>query len=375
MTDLRGFFAQRQQAMIELLNDYITYETFTTDKARVDDFIQDVQTGWEKNGAQVERIPRQDVGDVLLGKWNTDAPGKPLLLLGHADTVWAAGTLAQRPAHQDGEGRLYGPGALDMKGGLVVGLHAILGLRDIDQLPDRPIWYLLTTDEEIGSKQSRQLIEETAKQCDLVLVLEPPTADGALKTWRKGVATYKLTVEGRAAHAGNEPEQGINAIIEFAQQAVEINKLNDYKMGTSVSLTVVDGGSATNVIPASLTAYIDTRTMTLRDKARVEDALMNLHPFIPGAKVTMELRSDRPPMERNPAVFDRIRGIANGVGIEVREDGAGGGSDGNFTAALGIPTIDGLGAEGQGLHAVHEHVLVNSLPKKAALIAAILRDW
>jgi len=262
-----------------------------------------------------------------------------------------------------------------MKGGLVVGLHAILGLRDIDQLPDRPIWYLLTTDEEIGSKQSRQLIEETAKQCDLVLVLEPPTADGALKTWRKGVATYKLTVEGRAAHAGNEPEQGINAIIEFAQQAVEINKLNDYKMGTSVSLTVVDGGSATNVIPASLTAYIDTRTMTLRDKARVEDALMNLHPFIPGAKVTMELRSDRPPMERNPAVFDRIRGIANGVGIEVREDGAGGGSDGNFTAALGIPTIDGLGAEGQGLHAVHEHVLVNSLPKKAALIAAILRDW
>ncbi|MDQ7024868.1 MAG: M20/M25/M40 family metallo-hydrolase, partial [Anaerolineae bacterium] len=303
------------------------------------------------------------------------ASGKPLLIVSHMDTVWALGTIDGEVPLKLEDGRLHGPGALDMKGGIEVALRAIEGLVELNQLPECPIWYLATSDEEIGSKQSRAIIEEKAQEAALVLVTEPPTADGALKTWRKGVASYVLTIEGQAAHAGNEPEKGINSVIEFAQQALELHQLNDYKNGTSVSVTVVNGGTATNVIPSKTVAHIDTRVLTVKDYNRVYEKIMERAPFIAGSKVTIEQRHYRPPMERNATTFEQARDIAKAVGITIREDGAGGGSDGNFTAALGIPTLDGLGPEGSGLHAPHEHVLVNTMPQKAAMIAAILRDW
>jgi glutamate carboxypeptidase len=334
-----------------------------------------MQSLFRDAGATVEVHERESVGDIVLAKWNSEAAGKPILIISHMDTVWPLGSTETHPTRIETDGRLYGMGAVDMKGGIVVALYAIQGLLERGEMPQRPIWFMATSDEEVGSKQSRSLIEEAAKQAALVLVVEPPTGDGALKTWRKGVASYRLNIEGKAAHAGNEPEAGVNAIIEFAQQALEINKLNDFKNGTSVSLTMVEGGTAANVIPAKVSARIDVRMMTQAAFARLHESLMNRLPFIPGAKVTMEHLNYRPPMERDGKAFERARDIAKAEGITIREDGAGGGSDGNFTAALGIPTLDGLGAEGAGLHAEHEHVLIKSLPKKAALIAAILRDW
>lgn len=375
MPELKAFFEPKQQAMIELLKELIAIESPSNDKAAVDAMGARLQHLFLNCGASVEVHAREAVGDIVLAKWNEQAAGKPILILAHMDTVWPLGSVASHPTRIETDGRLYGMGAVDMKGGIVVALYAIQGLLERGEMPNRPIWFMVTSDEEVGSKQSRELIEETAKQAALVLVVEPPTGDGSLKTWRKGVASYRLNIEGKAAHAGNEPEAGVNAIIEFAQQAIELNRLNDFKNGNSVSVTMVEGGTAANVIPAKVTARVDVRMMTQAAFAKMHESLMNRLSFIPGAKVTMEHLNYRPPMERDGKAFETAREIAKAEGIFIREDGAGGGSDGNFTAALGIPTLDGLGAEGAGLHAEHEHVLVNSLPKKAALIAAILRDW
>lgn len=372
---ISAFFEPRKQSMVELLTECINFESPSHDKHAVDRLGSYLEEQLELRGATVERHPREEVGDILIGKWNSGAAGKPILLLAHMDTVWKIGRIQERPVEIDADGRLFGPGAVDMKGGIVVALTAIEGLIERGEMPSRPIWFMLTSDEEIGSKHSQAIIESTAKDAELVLVLEPPTGDGALKTWRKGVATYTLTVEGKAAHAGNEPEMGVNAIIEFAQQALELNQLNDLKNGTSVSVTTVEGGTATNVIPAKVVARIDTRMMTMHAYNTLLTAIMERAPFVPGAKVNITANHFRPPMERNGAVFERARTLAAAEGITIREDGAGGGSDGNFTAALGIPTLDGLGAEGAGLHAEHEHILVNSLPRRAALVATLLRDW
>jgi len=376
MSDFLQYFESQKQAMVDLLTEMVNYETFTIEKAMVDQFGAFMETQFKQLGADsVTRYPQEQVGDILLAKWNANASGKPILFLVHVDTVFPGGTLAERPVRIDADGRLYGPGAVDMKGGITIALTAIRGLRDRNQLPDRPIYLLMTTDEEIGSPNSEDLIQKTAEGCALVLVMEPGTKEGALKTWRKGTARFRIEVEGRASHAGNAPEQGINSIIEFAQQAIEINKLNDLKHGTSVSVTTVEGGSASNVIPAKTSASIDVRTMSTQAFENVKSALFDLHPHIPGAKVTVTFDTGRPPMERMDGVFEQAQTIAQKHGMTLYEDGSGGGSDGNFTAAMGIPTLDGIGAQGDGLHAVHEHVIINSLPKRAALIAGLLLDW
>jgi glutamate carboxypeptidase len=375
MPELKSYFEPKQQAMIDLLKELIAIESPSNVKSSVDAMGAKLARLFTASGATVEVHPREAVGDILLAKWNSEAAGKPILIISHMDTVWPIGSVASHPTRIEADGRLYGMGAVDMKGGIVVALTAIQGLIERGEMPNRPIWFMATSDEELGSKHSRDLIEASARQSALVLVVEPPTGDGSLKTWRKGVASYRLKIEGKAAHAGNEPEAGVNAIIEFAQQALEISKLNDFKNGSSVSVTMVEGGTAANVIPALVTARVDVRMMTQAAFTRLHETLMNRHSFIPGAKATMEHLNYRPPMERDGKAFEAAREIAKAEGITIREDGAGGGSDGNFTAALGIPTLDGLGAEGAGLHAEHEHILVNSLSKKAALIAAILRDW
>ncbi|MEL6524963.1 MAG: M20 family metallopeptidase [Chloroflexota bacterium] len=375
MTDLKTYFDEQRQDMLDLLTDLVEIESPSKDKVAVDNMSAKMAALFEAQGASVERVAREEVGDIIIGTWNANAGGKPIVILSHVDTVWDIGTVAERPVRLEDDGRMYGPGIVDMKGGIVIALYAIKGLLDRDELPDRPIIYVATTDEEIGSRHSKALIEETADGAALVLVTEPPTGDGSLKTWRKGVANYKLNITGKASHAGNEPEMGVNAIVEFAQHTMELTKLNDYKNGTSVSVTTVQGGTATNVIPANLEARIDVRAMTDNVYQRVHEKIMERLPFIPGAQVNIERLHYRPPMERDGATFEQAKKIASNEGITIREDGAGGGSDGNFTAAMGIPTLDGMGAEGGGLHALHEHVLVNSLPKKAALMAAILRDW
>lgn len=379
MSDLLQYFQSKKQAMVDHLIELIGYESFTQAKADVDKLGAYMESQFRALGASsVTRYPQTEVGDFLLGKWHEDLPGKPILFLIHIDTVWPIGTLAERPVRIDEDGKLYGPGAVDMKGGITLVLWALRGLVERGEFPKRPIWVLMTSDEEVGSSYSMPLIEEIAPQVGLVLVMEPGTKEGALKTWRKGMAVFSLNIEGRPAHAGNAPEQGINAVIEFAQQALKINELNDLRNGTSVSVTMVNGGSAGNVIPAQAWAHIDTRFLTMEGMARVERGLENLHPFIPGAQVRVELMHKRGPMEHNDqmkATFAQCKALGEKYGVSVREDGSGGGSDGNITASLGTPTLDGLGPQGDGLHALHEHVVINSLPTRATLLAAMLKDW
>ena len=259
MSDLLSYFTDRTESMLETLTEMVERESFTREKAQVDLLVDWMQERFQAMSADsVFRYPQEECGDFLLAKWNEDAPGKPFLFMVHVDTVHAIGSLQTMPIKIE-DGRYYGPGSFDMKGGTVIALEAISGLIARGQLPARPIHFLVTTEEEIGSPVSEPLIKQLATDCELVLVTEPATKEGTIKTWRKGGGKYELIVEGRASHAGIAPQEGINAIIEFAQQALEINRLNDLKYGTSVSITLVDGGSAGNVIPARSRLRISIR--------------------------------------------------------------------------------------------------------------------
>lgn len=379
MSELFQYFQSQQDAMVELLTALCNYESGTKDKTHVDMLTAFMEAEFRSLGASsVTRIPQTEVGDMLFAKWNEQAPGKPIMFLIHIDTVWPLGTLAERPVTIKDDGKLYGPGAIDMKGGITLVLSAIRGLRELNQFPNRPVWVLMTTDEEVGSLYSTPYIKEYAAQSGLVLVMEPATIDEALKTWRKGIATYRMDIEGLPSHAGNAPEKGINAIIEFAQQAMKMRDMNDLKNGTSVSVTMVQGGSATNVIPAHVTAHIDTRVLTVRAADDIEDAMTNPIPFVPGAKVKVEKINGHKPMERNELMlktYAQCKAIGEKYGLTVREDGSGGASDGNTVATLGVPLLDGLGPQGDGLHALHEHVVLASLPRRATLLAGMIKDW
>jgi glutamate carboxypeptidase len=379
MSDLLQYFKERRQEMVDLLTTVVQFETFTTAKPYVDKMGAFMEEEFRALGASsVTRIPQTEVGDLLLAKWNENAPGKPIMFLIHIDTVWPIGTLAERPPTIDDQGRLFGPGAIDMKGGITVVLSALRGLKNRGEIPDRPICVLMTSDEEVGSIYSKSTIVEAAQQAGLVLVMEPATIDEALKTQRKGVATYKIDIEGLPSHAGNAPEKGINAIMEFAQQAQRINGFNDLKRGTSVSVTMVSGGSATNVIPAHVTAHVDTRAITVSAFNEIRDRMLNLEPLMPGAKLSVEQINGHQPMERNETMirsYQQCKAIGERQGLSIYEDSSGGGSDGNTVAALGIPVLDGLGPQGDGLHALHEHVVLDSLPRRSTLIAALLKEW
>ena len=313
MSDLLNVFRSRQQDMLALLTALVERESPTRDKDKVDRLVDLIESRLISLGADtVARIPQVDVGDFLQATWNSAAPGKPYLFLVHIDTVHPVGSLKAMPIAIE-DGRYYGPGALDMKAGVVIVLEAIRILVERAQLPNRPIHLLVTTDEEIGSPHSEARIKALAEGCALVLVTEPATKEGAIKTWRKGGGKYELLIEGRASHAGIAPQEGINAIIEFAQQALEINRLNDLKYGTSVSITLVEGGTAGNVIPAQARAHIDTRVPTMEAMQSLHEALSNLYPKMPGAKVRCVRQHHRPPMERRPTFLRRQPRSANGT--------------------------------------------------------------
>lgn len=377
MSDLLAYCRSHVDEMLDLLKALIEFETFTADKPAVDRLVDHMVGELEALGATVERYPMESVGDVLLAKWNADAPGKPITFITHMDTVWPAGTLAARPIHVQ-DGRLYGPGSIDMKAGIAVTLSAIRGLQDRGEFPNRPIWLLMTSDEEIGSINSKGIIVKVAEQSGLCLVMEPATPEGALKTWRKGVSDFRVKVTGKASHAGGAPEQGINAVVELAHQIVKINALNALKNGTSTSVTMVKGGHTNNVIPDSAEAYVDVRFLTKVESERVKAAMAELYPVLPGAKLDITSGDYRPPMERDDLMvrtFDQAQRIGQALGLRVDEGGSGGGSDGNFTASMGTPTLDGMGPTGEGLHAVHENVLISSVPEKVALVAAMIQQW
>lgn len=316
-----------------------------------------------------------DFGDHL----QVDFPGrdrrKPVLLLGHLDTVYPLGTLASMPC-RIADGRLWGPGALDMKAGVAFMLHALDALRDQDGTLPRSVTVLLVSDEEVGSDSSRRITEEVAKRSASVLVLEPSYGlDGALKTARKGVGEYLLKVTGVAAHSGLDFEKGQSAILELARQIESISKFSDLKRGLTVNVGIVQGGTRVNVVPAEASARIDVRVVKMSDAAGIDRKLRSLKPVNRKCKLHLSGSIDRPPLERSPNVvslFRKASDLAKELGWKLGEAAVGGGSDGNLTAALGIPTLDGLGAVGGGAHAAHESILVAECARRTALLAALI---
>lgn len=293
-----------------------------------------------------------------------------VLLVGHVDTVWPLGTTARWPfAVQDGQAT--GPGAFDMKAGLVQGIHALAALDDLSGVA-----FVVTTDEEVGSPTSRHLIERTAAGARAALVLEP-SAGAALKSARKGVSNYSLVVHGRAAHAGLEPERGINAAVELAHQVLAVLELADVSAGTTITPTVVSAGTTTNTVPALARVEIDVRAAEPAEQSRVDDCLRALVPRLPDARLEVLGGINRPPLPASSSaeLLLRARRIADELGLPALADVAvGGGSDGNFTAGIGVPTLDGLGAVGDGAHAEGEHVLVEAMPQRSALVSSLVRE-
>lgn len=364
-------------AMVEALEALVVRESPSHDKAALDALAGFLAARFAGLGSGVERIKNGDGGDHLRVRWGDPADARPpALVLCHFDTVWPTGTLARMPFRVE-DGRAHGPGVYDMKASLVLAEFALRAVRDLGLETPRPVVLLLTSDEEIGSPTSRLLIEDEARRGAYVLVTEPPLPGDRLKTARKGVGRFILEVTGRAAHAGVEPEKGVNAVVELAHQVLALGGLADLEKGTTLNVGVVRGGTTPNVVPAAATAEIDARAGTLDEARRVEAGLAALRPVLPGASLAVRGGFNRPPMERTPqvaALFERARAVGRTLGMNLGEGSTGGGSDANFTAALGRPTLDGLGAPGAGAHAEHEHVLIESLPRRAALLAALLLE-
>lgn len=301
-------------------------------------------------------------------RWRLGAEPSRVLLLGHHDTVWPLGSLAVHPYTVE-DGVLRGPGCFDMKAGLVMAFHAAAGLDGVT--------LLVTGDEELGSPSSRALIEEEAKAAGAALVLEASADGGALKIERKGVSLYEVRVTGRAAHAGLEPERGVNATIELAHQVLAVTALGDPQAGTTVTTTAAHAGTTTNTVPATGSFAVDVRARTVAEQNRVHRAIRALPPVLPGARVEVTGGPNRPPLEAaaSAALYDRVRAIASRLGLPAPSSAAvGGASDGNFTAGVGTPTLDGLGAVGGGAHAATEHVLVDELPGRTALLRALVEE-
>lgn len=363
---------------LDTIESLARIESPSHDKAAVDRCGADLARRLSGLGGRVTRIANDTAGDHLrveFGPAAADAPGSgQILLLGHFDTVWDIGTLERMPVARR-DGRLYGPGTFDMKAGIGMSMLAVRALAEfVPALPLRVVM-LWTTDEEVGSKTSRALIEHEARVSQAVFVLEPSLPGGAAKTSRKGVGEFILSVTGVSAHAGIDPSKGVSAIHELATLVSALAPLNDFERGTSVNVGVIAGGTRTNVIAEQARAHVDVRVPTMQEAARVDGFIRTL--AVKSERATLEIAGgiDRPPLERTPAVvslYETARDVAKALGQELQEGGTGGGSDGNFTAALGVPTLDGLGAIGDGAHAVHEHVEIDALSWRSALLAGLI---
>ena len=376
---MRQLFAnarKHESQMVRLLGQFVRAESPSTDKAAVDRFGRFVAAEWRRRGARVRILRQRACGnhvraELFLGHGR---PHGQILILGHLDTVYDVGTLARMP-FRIARGRAWGPGTFDMKSGLVIALCAVDALRRAGLRPSRRLVFLWTSDEEIGSESSRALLEKEALRSDAVLVLEPATGPhGHLKTARKGVGEVELIVHGRSAHAGLNPEDGVNAVHELALQVARLMRLNDPRRGITVNANVVEGGTRTNVIAERAQARVDLRVTRKADIPKLERLIRSVRPVLKGARLEVRGGIGRPPMEPRMAraLFQKAKTLARQMGKELKESFVGGGSDGNFTAALGVPTLDGLGGVGEGAHSAHENVVIRALPQRAALLAGLL---
>ncbi len=367
--------AQSQSEWMKgLLRELVETESPSDDKVAVDHTVTLVAEWAERLGGRVKRHKQKRFGDVLeVGFGRVRGGRKPVLLLGHLDTVWPLGTLRTMPWHE-ASGRFYGPGVFDMKAGVAMALAAVRALREVGE--QRPVTLLLNSEEEVGSPVSRRITERLALKSAAVLVLEP--AQGlACKTARKGVGEYRLEVTGVAAHSGVDFERGHSAVLEMSRLIAKVEGFTDLRVGRTVNPGVIAGGTRSNVVAERAWAEVDVRIARASDAAKVERLFRGLRCEDAGCRLEVTGGMNRPPMERGPgtvALYRKARRIATELGFELAEAATGGGSDGNFTAALGVPTLDGLGAVGEGAHAAHESVMVKCLAPRTALLAALIAD-
>lgn len=363
-----------------LLKTLVETESPSHDKSAVDWVGAIVAEQARQLGAKVDVVQNTDTGNHILARFCSDLQHstlnlQPILILCHMDTVFPLGTLSKM-SYREADGKIFGPGVLDMKAGIVISLAAIEEAQKNGL--NRPVTLLCTSDEEIGSHTSREYIERLAKESALVLVLESALLDGSLKTWRKGVGEFFVKTKGRAAHAGGAHQDGRNAIEEMAHQVIAIQNLTDYSKQTTLNVGTIQGGTVSNVVPEEANIHVDVRVMQSGEWERIEAEMSKLKPILDGTSIEVTGELNRPPMpfdDTMKTTFEKAKDIASTIGIELKAGGTGGGSDANFVSPLGIPVLDGLGAIGEGYHSEREFIFADSLDQRVKLLSAILRNW
>ena len=371
-----NYFESRQDALVQTIRSFVEIESPSDNKLAADRMGAFLAGTFEAIGGKAKIHRAEEYGDNLQIDFPGDETQKPVLLLGHFDTVYPLGTLANMPCKIE-KNRLLGPGVLDMKSGIALMLYAIEGLKNWHGKLPRPVTVFLVSDEEVGSYSSREITMSLARQSAAVLVLEPAADRGAVKTARKGVGEYFLTAHGVSSHAGLAPGKGHSAIVELSHQIQALWKLNDLKQGVSVNPGIIRGGTRTNVVAAEAAVEIDVRIKSAKQAKGLDRKLRSLKPHDKHCKLKMEGGINRMPMERTPgvaALYEKAKAVAHQINWKLDEAAVGGGSDGNFTAGIGIPTLDGMGAVGEGAHAVHEHIVISELPRRALLLAGMIES-
>jgi glutamate carboxypeptidase len=376
--NLLSYFESRSTEMIEFTRWLVEQESMSREAPSLKQIAENLGERLAAIGGEIQLFNDPARGTTLRAQFNTGADDrkdhKRLLVVGHLDTVWPIGTLATRPFRIE-QDSAFGPGIFDMKAGVMLSFFAMRAIMELSLSTRRNITLLMSCDEETGSTYSRPLIEEEARGAHAALVLEPPIPGGTVKTGRKGVGEFELIIRGRPAHAGNDPRAGVNAITELAHQVLAIEKLNDYDRGTTVNVGVAHAGVLSNVVAAEARALIDMRFRTVEDGKRITNALFNLRPVIEGARIEVRGGANRPPLVRtveSGKLFEHARELASEIDLDLKEGSVGGGSDGNFIAAVGVPVLDGLGVDGAGAHAEHEHIIISDIPRRAALLTRLI---
>lgn len=375
---LMGYFSARQAEVLALVRALVETESPSGDvegSRRVVSFLEGAvrSIGY---ALQIERVPSEGYGEHLrVRAFHEEGSSKgAMLIVGHTDTVHPLGTITVRPFRAEG-GRLYGPGIFDMKANCVMAIEALRACIELGYRPRREVVLLLTCDEEVGSESGRVLIEEEARRADFALVLEPPASGGRVKTARKGTGIFTIEALGRAAHAGLEPEKGASAVLEIARQIERLNGLSDSAQGTTVNVGVVTGGTRSNVVAAHARAEVDVRFSTMEEARRIEEAILSSASFDERVKLVVRGGINRPPLERTEGVvklYEHARAIAAALDFNLGEASVGGASDGNFIAAMNVPVLDGLGIDGDGAHAEHEHIITGDIARRSALLGGLI---
>ncbi|MBE3126039.1 MAG: M20 family metallopeptidase [Acidobacteria bacterium] len=374
--DFRLYFRSRQGEMVHLLKQLAMLESPTHDKKAVDACAAFVAREFKRVGCKVTTLPQKDIGDLIVAEF---APGRlkdaddEILVLTHIDTVWPVGKIAKMPFYVSGN-KLYGPGVLDMKAGVVMLLTALRSLNGLNVKPQKRVMVVVNTAEETGHPAAHDLIRKLARKASLVLCLEPAIPGGALKLERKGRLVVRLDVSGRAAHGGS-PEKGVSAIEELVTQIARLKRLRTGE--TTVNVGLAGGGEKANVVAENAWAVLDIRFWKSTDRDRVLKILREAVPALRGARLKVSVESTTPPMEKTKAsekLFVRAQEIAAGMGLSLKGGKTGGGSDASIAAGMGIPTLDGLGPDGDGIHAEHEHLILSSFVERTALLTELLKD-